>query len=402
MAVINYRGTLMVATLTSWYQISPGNPPYAQSTGSSHGLLSKTGWVLAEGAIWYRSIDGIRRFTGADGAYMSLPIEWIFTNTPQTPVPLADNTAIGSTTMGFRNNQVYASYQDIEGDIVRLLWDTNYQRWRNDDVPAVAQFLEEDTNTLLIAKYITAGSQSGYAIVQDAIGDYDDGGWVNGLLAKTPINMDLQMPYEDLGAPHFPKNWNTVEIDANTNGQDMDVILNFDDGIAPLNIGTINTTMRQKIQLAVNDGDGQESYKCSPEITAAVIKAPILYQMNVYAAVLAAERTTLDSYWLKLGGGSDGDQSKMVKQCYLDYTSTAPVVISIYADGSLVPYYTYTLPARPERAVIRVRFPALKLRTFRMIVTSAEPMQTWSAPRLEYKNILSSGASGWTIHEVVV
>ncbi len=397
MAVINYRGTLVVATLTSWYQISPGNPPYAQPTGSSHGLLSKTGWVLAEGAIWYRSIDGIRRFTGADGAYMSLPIEWIFTNTPQTPVPLADNTAIGSTTMGFRNNVVYSAYQDIEGNFVRLEYSTDYLRWRNDDVPAIAQYLEEDTNTLLIAKFMTAGSQSGYAILQDAIGDYDDGGWVNGQLTKTPINMDLQMPYEDLGAPHFPKNWNTVEIDANTNGQNMDVILNFDDGIAPLNLGTINTTIRQKIQLAVNDGDGQESYKCSPEITAAVIKAPILYQMNVYAAVLAADRTTLDTYWLKFGVG---DQSKFVKQCYLDYTSTEPVVISIFADGSLTPYYTFTLPAEPNRAVIRVRFPALKLRTFRMIVTSDAPMQTWSAPRLEWKPILGQGANGYASYEV--
>ncbi len=396
MAVINFRGTLFVATLTTWYQISPGNPPYAQPTGSIHGLASKTGWVQTEGSIWYRSLDGIREFRGSDGLYRSLNIEWIFQDIAQTPLPLADNTNIGSTTMAFYNNCVFTSYKDTLGNYVRVNWDTEYSRWRNDDVPAIAMYFEQDTNTLVYAKYMTAGAQSGYAICQDQIGDYDDGGWAYGLLTKSPIDFDLQAPFEDLGAPHFPKNWNTVEVDANTNGQDMEVILNFDDGIAPLNLGKINTTQRQKIQLAVNGGDGQESYKCSPEITASLTAAPVLYQMNIYAATLAADRTTLDTYWIKF----NTDVEKVCKQVYLDYTATAPVTISIYADGSLTPYYTVTLPARPDRAVIRERFPALKFRTFRMIVTSAEPMQNWSAPRLEWKPI-QTGGSSWQTLEVV-
>lgn len=398
MAVItDYRGTLFVATLTTWYQISPGSPPIAQATGSVHGIVSKAGWTQAEGSIWLASIDGIREFRGADGPYRSLPIEWIFQDIPQTPIPLADNSAMGTRIMAFYNDDVYFGYKAIDGSFNRLIWDTDYSRWRNDDVPAIAMFVEPDTNTFLYAKFMTAGIQSGYAIVQDQIGDYDDGGWVNGQLAKTPINMNIQAPYEDLGAPHFPKNWNTVEVDADTNGQDMEVILNFDDGIAPINLGIINTTIRQKIQLNVNGGDGQESYKCSPQITASVIKAPILYQLNVYAATLAANRMSLDTYWIDMGV----ETSKVVKQCYFDYTSTAPINISIYADGSSVPYYTYTLPAEPNRADIRVRFPALKLRKFRMIVLSDEPMQMWRNPRLEWKPVLASGASGYAAHEVV-
>lgn len=399
MAVItDYRGTLFVATLTTWYQISPGNPPYAQPTGSTHGLVSKTGWTAAEGSIWYRSVDGVREFRGADGPYRSLPIEWIFQGVSQTPIPLADNSAMGSTVLGFYNDDIYVGYQAIGGTFNRVNWDTDYSRWRNDDVPAIAMFLEKDTNTFLYAKYMTAGSQSGYAILQDQVGDYDDGGWVDGQLTQTPINMNLQAPYEDLGAPHFPKNWNTVEVDANTNGQDMEVILNFDDGIAPLNLGTINTTYRQKIQLKVNDGDGQESYKCSPEITASVVVAPILYQLNIYAATLAADRTSLDSYWLKFG---IGDESKVVKECYFDYTSTEPITIATYNDGNATPYYTRTLPAEPNRAVIRVRFPALKVRTFRMIVLSDAAMQMWSAPKLKWKPVLAQGASGYAAYEVV-
>lgn len=404
MAVINYRGNLFVATLTTWYAISPGNPPYAQPTGSTHGLVSKTGWTQTESSIWYSAIDGIREFKGADGPYRSLPIEWIFQDVDQTPLPLLDRTQIGNICAGFLNNNVFFGYQALDGDQYRVNWNTDYSRWRNDNVPATAMYLEQDTNVLLFAKAITAGSEHGYVVCQEWVGDYDDGGWVNGQLVKTPISMGIQMPYEDLGAPHFPKNWNTVEIDANTNGQTMDVILNFDDGIAPLNIGTINTTIRQKIQLDVNGGLGQESYKCSPQITASTIVAPILYQLNVYAAVLAADRDSLDTYWTGLSGaggaGAGGDVSKVVKQAYLDYTSTEPVTISVYADGGTTPYYTVTLPAQPNRAVIRVRFPALKLRLFRMIVTSNAAMQTWTAPRIEYKPILASGASGYATYEV--
>lgn len=390
MAVINFRGTLLVATLTTWYQISPGNPPYAQPTGSTHGLVSKTGWTHAESAIWYEAIDGIREFRGSDGPYRSLPIEWVFQDVPLTPLPLLDRSAIGNVCMGFLNNTIYAGYKSLDGKQYRVVWDTNYSRWRNDDVPATAMYLEEDTNTLLFAKAVAGG----YAICQDRVGDYDDGGWVAGQLTKTPINMNLQAPYEDLGAPHFPKNWNTVEVDANTAGQDMVVVLNFDEGIVPLTIGTINTTTRKKIQLKVNAGFGQESYKCSPQITADVLKAPILYQMNVYAGMLAASRTSLDTYWIDMGQ----EQSKFVKQCYFDYTSTTPITISIYADGSSIPYYTYTLPAAPDRSDIRVRFPALKLRKFRMIVLSDEPMQMWRSPRCEWK--LCTYGGSYALYEV--
>jgi hypothetical protein len=731
MAVINFRGTLMVATLTTWYQIVNGNPPYAQPTGSTHGLVSKTGWVEAEGSVWYWAVDGIRDFRGSDGAFRSLPLNFIFQGIDQTPLPLADNTQMGTRTMGFLNNTVFASYQsttgtfnrlvystdycvpddaeamtrsgwkrridlevgeeilaydndsetckwtpieninvfDYSGDLVRLVagrhghkldarctpnhswwwrgesgkgktwhrqkarlrpindigtfgdlllaspldaqekrslltpveaailgWivtdgsittnngakrrrsariyqkagrvecdeiraltaafctsETEYtpaygavgrngkrsnpclmvrfllstdfvegllekcgfesrsdlvrivaqldfesvsamyhamlhadghegrqtwfcgndnrvlsafqvlatlygkmtaftavyeygirrvsalvnpsvdcerinrsasaysgkvwcpttkygswvmrqnetvcitgnSRWRNDDVPATAMFLEKDTNVLLYAKYINSGSQAGYAIVQDQVGDYDDGGWDNGVLVQTPINMNLQMPYEDLGAPHFPKNWNTVEIDANTNGQTMNVLLNFDDGIPQLNLGTINTTYRQKIQLKVNAGEGQESYKCSPEITAAVTVAPILYQMNIYAAVLAANRTSLDTYWIKFGT----DESKICKECYFDYTSTETMTVSLYADGATAPYFTFTLPQQPNRAVIRVRFPALKFRTFRMVSLNTAAMQMWASPKLRYKPVLAQ--SGYSNFEVV-
>lgn len=394
MAVINWRGTLYVATLTTWYQIVPGNPPYPQSTGSTHGLVSKRGWTKSESAIWYEAIDGIREFRGSDGPYRTLPIEWVYQDIPLTPLPLVDNNQISTVAMGFRRNTVYGAYTALDGTRNRLLWSTDYQRWRNDDVPALTMYLEEDTQTLLYAKLMTSGDQTGYAICEEAVNDYDDGGWVGGLLVKTPIGIDCQLPYQDLNEPHYPKQWNMFEVDANTHGQTVTLKLNFDDGIAPLTLGTLNTTERQKVQFKVLNGKGQESYKCSPELTASVVLAPYIYQINAYADKLAANRTSLDVYWWKFGT----EESKLVKEVYLDYTATAVVTLNFYVDGSDTPYYTDTLPARADRAIIRVRLPALKFRTWRMIALSDKPMQTWSAPRCKWKPI--NQASGYQAAEL--
>ena len=112
MAIINFRGTLYAATLTTWYIIvgGGGQTPYAQPTGSKHGLVAKHGWTKTESAIFYQAIDGIREFRGADGAYRSLIVEWLYRNNAQTPLPLVDLNQLGTVTMGYWQNYVYISY----------------------------------------------------------------------------------------------------------------------------------------------------------------------------------------------------------------------------------------------------------------------------------------------------
>ena len=76
--VIDWRGTLIVGTLKTWKIIVGGAQPYAQPTGSVHGIIARGGWTEVEGAIFYRAADGLREFSGADGVYKTLPIEWIY------------------------------------------------------------------------------------------------------------------------------------------------------------------------------------------------------------------------------------------------------------------------------------------------------------------------------------
>ena len=117
--------------------------------------------------------------------------------------------------------------------------------------------------------------------------------------------------------------------------------------------------------------------------TMAVTVAPTFYQENIYAAVLADYRTSFDTYWLKLST----DQSKIVKQCYFDYTSTQVITVNLYADGNTIPYYTFTLPAEPSRLSVRRLFIAWKPRLWRMIATCGGDFQFWSAPQVYAKSI---------------
>lgn len=408
-AVINFRGVILVRTYSTWYQVFPGSPPYMKSTGSKHGSPASFDWSITENEIWFQSWDGIRTFRGADGEYRSLIIEWLYRNNPLTPVPLVDVTKLSSVISAFKNNTATFVYTGIDGLTHRLLYSTTYKRWRNDNIHATAMIIENDTNKLVYSVPITAGGQSGWALVygNDTI-DYDDGGWVNGALVQTPIALDLQTPYLDQGAPNNQKQYQNLSIDANPNGQTLTVQLLFDDNngtVPPITLGTITGAIRDKFQFGVDSGMGQEAYRTSLRITSSVTAAPIIYQADIEVAVLPEQRATYDSYWIKFGS----DESKLIKQGYFDYTSAIPVTVNLYADGNdVIPYYTFTMPANANRTEVptRVRFPAIKPRLWRIIMAGGNPnpainqFQVWNAVQVDTKMIIGPGSKGYNRAEL--
>src|SRR5208337_590587 len=218
-----------------------------------------------------------------------------------------------------------------------------------------AMYYEADINTLLYCRFIGAPfSSSGYAICEDRVGDTDDVGWQNGLETVEDISINMQTPYQDLGHPHCQKQWNMLEVDADANDGLLTVRVLFDDGNS-FTLGTMDLVGRAKYEFPINAGFGYEAYRMSVQITGAGLNAPPnLYQLNIYAAQLAANRNTYDTYWIKFSI----DESKLIKEGYFDYTSTEPIVVSLYADGATTAYYTFILPANPNRSSVpqRVRF----------------------------------------------
>jgi hypothetical protein len=409
MGVINFRGTLFIATKSTWYQIYPSNPPVAQPTGSKHGLAASFGWCQTESAIWYLGFDGVREFNGTDGAYRSATIEWLFQNQPTTPSPSPliplNQALISQVKMAFWNNRVFVIYPGTDGNNHRLVYWSTYNRWKNDDLFVNAINYEADTNTLVIARvYQPSASQTGtnFVVAVDQVGDYDDAGWASGALVKYPISFTLQTPYYDQSLPNNQKQYNMVTVDANPNGQSLTLELLFDDNngsVAPITLPSFTGAVRQKFQFTVNAGFGQEAYRLSAQLSGSVIVAPIIYQMEMLAAELAAQLNSYDTYWIKFGT----DESKLVKQGYFDYTSTAPVIVGIYADGNVNSYYSFTLPTNAARSEspTRVRFPAIKLRQFRLIATTTGNLQFWNAPQIDQKPVIDAGAKGYQRSELV-
>ena len=178
-----------------------------------------------------------------------------------------------------------------------------------------------------------------------------------------------------------------MTVDANPRGQTLTLELLFDDdngSIASITLPTFTGTTRQKFQFTIKSGFGQQAYRMSAELSGSDC-APIIYQMEVQAAELAAQLNSYDTYWIKFGT----DESKLVKQGYFDYTSTESIVVNLYADGNTTPYYTFTLAANPTRfeSPIRVRFPATKLRQFRLVATCTGNMQFWTSPQIDQKAV---------------
>lgn len=415
MVVKNFKGTLFIGSLgDTWYQIFPGNPPRAQSTNSKHGPVSaSTG--DAENEIWYASVDGLRTFRGADGQFVSLPIDWIWQGanaiTNQSPVAKAGLAYRNETRIAYVNNTAYISYMDADGVRHRLLYDSNYRRFRNDNLAPTAMCVETTTGTLLYTVPVTIDGTSGWALVTDVAGqDYDDGGWVTSgstkVLSQSGIQLNLQTPFFDLKAPNNPKQFNVLTIDADPKGQTLTPTLILEDNSGTVASPTLSPasftgTTRSKFQFSVNDGDGAEAYRVSLKLSGTVTSSPTIYQISMYAAILSDYRATYDTYWIKMGS----DEFKMVKQGYFDYTTTAgtTLTVSLYTDGSTVAYQTFTLPANTSRSSVplRVRFAARLMRQFRLVITvsststsTINAFQLWSPVQIDWKPLIGMGAPG--------
>lgn len=402
-AVINWRGTIVVATLKTWYTVVGGAQPYAQPTGAAHGLIAQQAWTWVDGAIWFRASDGLRAFSGADGVYQTLPVEWLYRGNPALLPPAVSASNAASDIMAYFNNEVFNSYISTASDSAgnplryRLNYHCIYHRFRQDDLAATAMLWERDTNQLLLGIPVPGSDPANpaYTVAADQQYnlDYDDGGWAAaGTLTQQPIALTLQVPFNDLGKPHFPKQWNMLEGDYYTAGQDLHTTLLFyTEPQTALVLPIVNTgAVRDKVQFQIpatasNKAQGEQGYSMSVLHTMAVTTAPVFYQEDIYAMLLADYRTSWDTYWQGVGGDLLGI---LPKNGYFDYSATEQLTIQIFADGDNdTPYYadSVTLIPQADRAVVRVQFPARQGRLWRMVVTSAGKFQLWAPVRVETK-----------------
>jgi hypothetical protein len=378
-AVVPYKGNIYCSCVKSgWWMIPPGSPasqaPYP--TACKHPCVAPFGYIATEEMIAYQSTDGLRAFAGGASEYMSLPIEFIFQSVGSTPIVEADQTKLSQTVAAFWNSMVFFSYIGTDGNRHRVVYHSQYKRFRNDDVDAQCMLLEADTNTLVY------GDSQGL-IHLDRQNRPTDQGMSGGVLVENPVSINLQTAYNFTGSPANQKQYQNLQLDCNTNGATVTVSLLFNDGQESLVLGTANNTERGKICFPVNAGDGQRAYKVSMMVTGEVSQWCYLYQASLEPLVLPVTRRSIDTFNLRLGI----EDSKIAKNIWWEYSASAPIVFSVYYDDNPIAGFTFTLPTNNGiRNHVRTRLPAISFRDVRVVGYSAGgDFMIWSDSKIEFK-----------------
>lgn len=371
-AVASFGGNLYCSTLKSgWWWIAPGtgqNPnPVPYPTKAKHGCTGAFAYVVTEQGVYYQSIDGIRFFDGGESEYLTQNTEFIWQGVGSTPIVESDQTKLSQTFMAYWNNMIFVSYIGIDSNRHRMIYQTVYKRWRNDDVDAQCLYLEADTNQLLY------GDSNGLVHIDRQNLPYDQVS-NGGNLAQGPIAIDLQTAYNFMSAPANPKQFNSPQFDVNTNGQTITVTLLFDDGQTSVTLGTINTTERQKVNFQLNNGEGVQAYKVSLQITGNLTNWVYLYQAAIESLTLPKTRRAFDTYDLNMGG----PDSKYCRDVFFQYSAQSAITVNVYYDDSPNPGFTFTMPqAGGIRNPLRQRLPAVSFRTIRFVGTSTADFMFW-------------------------
>lgn len=399
MAIVEWNGQLYVFTQnTVWNVLTAavtGSVPLPYKTAAQHGLNCNFGWIVTEGEIWYQSYGGIYAFQGSESRYVSEPIEWIFTDQfidddVSRPVQPVNPTQVSQTLMSYYQNEIYISYIGLDGNRHRVIWHRIYNRWRNDDVPANAMMVEEDTYKLVF------GTATGM-IYQDRLAqNYDLLGYTTGVAQYNPLNFDLQTVALDLGTPKNFKNFNEFTLDIDPGGNAITVILSFDQGATNLTLGIIDFTGRQQADFQINAGAGYLSLDVSVLLQCTInsaAAAPLtVYEAHIRAEVEAELRTSADTYIMDFSG----PDYKIVKQAWIEYMAEdrAGITFNVYVGPNTAVSapnnqveFTFTLPQSLTRSSRRVRFPATKARVWRWIATSNSDFRLYSDSRIEYNPI---------------
>jgi len=392
-AIVPFKGNLYVSTGKFWWTVAPGSnanqSPTVYPTAAKHGCVAPHGYIVTEEAIIFQSIDGIRAFAGGSSVYLTQDLEFIFQNFGQSPIVEANIAQLSQTRAAYWNNMHFFSYLGNDGNFHRAIYHSQYKRWRNDDIPATSLLLEADTNTLVW------GDSSGLVHLDRQFTATDEGN-NGGTLILNPIVINLQTPYLNQGAGELQKNYVELQLDINTGGQNVTVTLLFNDGQSSLSLGTVNTSVRQKVNLPINSGNGQQAYKISLQITGNVSASIFVYQAAIRWLPLAMVRRSWDSFKLRLGT----DESKVAKQVYIEATTNATVTFNVYYEDSSTTGYTFTFPnTSGVRTALRFRLPAVSFRIIRFVATSTADWIMWQESKIEYKPLASG--KGYSVIEFV-
>lgn len=355
------------------YSVS-GSVPVQVRTNATHGMFSLMAFFMMDAGVPYYSNDGIYLFNGSASTEVSQFVQWVwreYNENTQSPVPVMDLTKRGQVVFGFYYDEVFVAYPAVDGNTYRLIYSIRDNRWRNDDLPAVAMNYEKDIAALIY------GDATGM-VYQDRIGDVDQ----ISPTTTAPIPFHLTTASLDQGFPKNPKVYQEVTVDINTNGQNVTVSLLFGNQSDPVVIGVVNTVGRQQVNLTVNEGEGISSVNAAFDLSGMATANIDVFELHFQALVDTETRLDFDTWWSPYGTRG----WKTAKQGYFDYVATSVVTVFCFLDGNPSSAFAFDLPStNGRREAIWVRFPAFKGQLFRWVGICSSNFQLYDASYIEVK-----------------
>lgn len=205
-------------------------------TPAQRGCVGNGAWCKAINEIWYMATDGIYSWAGGQSSKRSQQLEPLFRGITVGNYLPFDISQLYKSTFVYYRNQVKITYINTSGDTQRIVYDLMYQRWLWEQVkdplgnsPVTTQYVEEDTNRLLICKMIGASSY----LYLDDVGTSD--GWVNAQSDGLAISYAATGPAFTGGRPQIQKQF-TDRILEMQNDQDSVTVQAFYDFLATADI----------------------------------------------------------------------------------------------------------------------------------------------------------------------
>lgn len=296
--------------------------------------------VSAQG-IFYRAIDGVYLFSGNTAQKISEAVDPIFygdatvvdqvTITPLNLSSLAYNV-IGTVALGY---YVFV-YTDTGGNRQVLFYEIATGKWsRQTNGTANSgwfitglHWVRTDAGVPIITP-LRAGTNSGW-VVHVPVTEHMGSVTADAGPANIPFAVQLKAWDTELKSSDVETDFKDIVVDANTGNEVLTVQVSFD-GAAYVTLGTVQTTVRDKVYLPINSGVGTIAFRCAVRITGSLSTARVLLYA-VGTQHIPEPQRLLDSSTDYDQQGWPGEKILQELQIEANTFSTA-VVVTVEVDG---------------------------------------------------------------------
>lgn len=348
-----FLGTPYVFTRDNLYGID-----YGQTGLTFRGRLTSCGrgmaapWAFAVGPeIYFWSQDGIYATSGdAPANSISEAIRPIFRGEDVGTFKAVDYSAQGSLRLQYAGQLLHVFYKDTSGDNQHLIWDSQYDRWRqvemNEQVPTS---IYDDENQHQVRTYI--GTNVGKVL---EIGGSDDVGLAIDVNARTgSMDFDAPQTFKELG---------NIIVDANPQGGTITITPYTEAEEVALTPIMLTGTGRQKWARSLND-----TYCHSVAFDFAWSEGATIYQFELLWRM--DEEAVRHWEFPETTHGLGGWQH--LRDGYITVRSSAPLTLTVTVDGTP---YTATFRASTNTGGARRKLyfdmPPTKGKVFRYSIDS--------------------------------